>query len=431
MSDLALICLVFTVLTVFGVPLIAGIGITTALALFLIDIPYTLLAQSGFTALQPFPLLTIPLFILAGRLMEVGGMATRMIDVAKSFVGNYRGSLGMVTVLACMLFAALSGSGPATTAAIGSVMIPAMRRDGYSASFAAAVSASAGALGSMIPPSNLMIIYGLVSETSIPRLFLAGFVPGFFITALLLLTSYLISRRYGYGGKSSGNRFVFRQCLRIFWAGKWALGAPVLILGGIYGGAFTPTEAAAVAVFYSLFVGFFIYRELNLQKIIEALRFTALMAGLLVLLAPAQAFGQLTAYYDVPTAVQGLVTGLTDNRILVLMLIGLFYIFIGTFMESLAQIILFTAVFLPLVKELGVDPVLFGIFTVMTCEIGFLTPPVGGNLNVAARIAGISIERVSIAVLPFILAYIVGLLFLIVWPEATLFLPNLVYGPSR
>jgi C4-dicarboxylate transporter DctM subunit len=431
MSDLVLICLAFTLLTVFGVPLIAGIGITTVLALYLIDIPYTLLAQSGFTALQPFPLLTIPLFVLAGRLMEVGGMATRMIDVAKSFVGNYRGSLGMVTVLACMLFAALSGSGPATTAAIGSVMIPAMRRDGYSARFAAAVSASAGALGAMIPPSNLMIIYGLVSETSIPRLFLAGIVPGVFITGLLLITSYVISRRYGYGGTASGNRFVLGQCLRIFWAGKWALGAPVIILGGIYGGVFTPTEAAAVAVFYSLFVGFFIYRELSVQKIIEALRFTALISGLLVLLAPAQAFGQLTAYYDVPTAVQGLVTGLTNNKLLVLALIGVFYIFIGTFMESLAQIILFTAVFLPMVKQMGVDPVLFGIFTVMTCEIGFLTPPVGGNLNVAARITGISIEQVSLAVLPFILAYVVGLVFLIVWPEATLFLPNLVYGPSR
>ncbi len=431
MSDLALICLVFTVLTVFGVPLIAGIGITTALALYLIDIPFTLLAQAGFTSLQPFPLLTIPLFILAGRLMEVGGMANRLIDVARSFVGNYRGSLGMVTVLACMLFAALSGSGPATTAAIGSVMIPAMKRDGYSPQFAAAVSASAGALGSMIPPSNLMIIYGLVSETSIPRLFLAGFVPGFFITILLLLTAYVLARRQGFGANPDAQRFALRHCLQAFWVGKWALGAPVLILGGIYGGAFTPTEAASVAVFYSLFVGVFIYRELTLTKIIDSLRFTALMAGLLVLLAPAQAFGQLTAYYDVPTAVQDMVTGLTDNRILVLMLIGLFYIFIGTFMESLAQIILFTAVFLPLVTKLGVDPVLFGIFTVMTCEIGFLTPPVGGNLNVAARITGISIEQVSVAVLPFLLAYVLGLLFLIVLPEATLFLPNLVYGPSR
>ena len=431
MSDLAVICLVFSVLTVFGVPLIAGIGITTALALFLIDIPYTLLAQSGFTSLQPFPLLTIPLFVLAGRLMEVGGMATRMIDVAKSFVGNYRGSLGMVTVIACMMFAALSGSGPATTAAIGSVMIPAMRRDGYSPQFAAAVSASAGALGSMIPPSNLMIIYGLVSETSIPRLFLAGFAPGFFITGLLLITAYVIARRKGFGGQTSGNRFEWRACLRIFWAGKWALGAPILILGGIYGGAFTPTEAAAIAVFYSLFVGLFIYRELTVEKVIESLRFTALIAGLLVLLAPAQAFGQLTAYYDVPAAVQELVTNLTGNRILVMMLIGAFYILIGTFMESLAQIILFTAVFLPMVKALGVDPVLFGVFTVMTCEIGFLTPPVGGNLNVAARITGISIEQVSVAVLPFILAYVIGLMFLIVWPEATLWLPNLFYGVAR
>ncbi|MEZ5649716.1 MAG: TRAP transporter large permease [Burkholderiaceae bacterium] len=431
MSDLALICIVFTVLTLFGVPLIAGIGITTALALYLIDIPYTLLGQSGFTALQPFPLLTIPLFVLAGRLMEVGGMAERLIDVAKSFVGGYRGSLSMVTVLACMLFAALSGSGPATTAAIGSVMIPAMRRDGYSARFSAAVAASAGALGSMIPPSNLLIIYGLVSETSIPRLFLAGFAPGFFVTGLLLLTAYLISVRSGFGGTAAGARFVARQCLSAMWAGKWALGAPVLILGGIYGGAFTPTEAASVAVFYALFVGLFVYRRLTIPKIVESLRFTALMAGLLVLLAPAQAFGQLTAFYDVPTAMQDWVTSLTDNRILVLMLIGLFYIAIGTFMESLAQIILFTAVFLPLVKSLGVDPVLFGVFTVMTCEIGFLTPPVGGNLNVAARITGISIEQVSIAVLPFILAYVLGLLFMILWPEATLFLPNWFYGVSR
>ena len=431
MSDLAIVCLVFVVLTVVGTPLIAAIGIATVLALHLIDIPFTLLAQSSFTALQPFPLLTIPLFVLAGRLMEVGGMSERLIEVAKSFVGNYRGSLGMVTVLACMLFAALSGSGPATTAAIGSVMIPAMRREGYSPRFAAAVSASAGALGSMIPPSNLLIIYGLVSETSIPRLFLAGFAPGFFVTALLLLTSYVIARRNNFGGSAQGARFALRLCASAFWAGKWALGAPVLILGGIYSGAFTPTEAASVAVFYALFVGLFIYRQLTTAKVVEALRFTALMAGLLILLAPAQAFGQLTAYYDVPTAVQELLTSMTSNRVLTMLLIGVFYIAIGTFMESLAQIILFTAVFLPLVKSMGVDPVLFGVFTVMTCEIGFLTPPVGANLNVAARIAGIRIEDVSLGVLPFILAYVIGLIFMIVLPEATLFLPNLIYGASR
>jgi tripartite ATP-independent transporter DctM subunit len=205
----------------------------------------------------------------------------------------------------------------------------------------------------------------------------------------------------------------------------------VLILGGIYGGAFTPTEAAGVAVFYALFVGLFVYGELTLKKIIEALRFTALLTGILILLTPTLAFGQLTAFYDVPTAVQEGITSITTNVFLVLLLIGIFYIFIGTFMESLAQIVLFTAVFLPLVTSLGVDPVMFGIFTVITCEIGFLTPPLGANLTVAARISNISIERISVAVLPFILAYIIGMLVLIIFPELSVFLPNWAYGEAK
>ncbi|MCG8355554.1 MAG: TRAP transporter large permease [Kiloniellales bacterium] len=429
MNELVIIALVFTLLTLIGMPLFAAVGISTLLALFMIDIPYTLMAQTGYTSLTPFPLLTIPLFVLAGRLMEVGGMAERLISIATNLVGAYRGSLGLVTVFACMLFAALSGSGPATTAAIGSVTIPAMRREGYSVPFAAAIAASAGALGSVIPPSNLMIIYGLVSETSIPRLFLAGVVPGILVTILLMITTYIIARRKGYGG--TGDKFTWMPFLKALWDGKWAIGSPVLILGGIYGGAFTPTEAAAVAVFYALFVGRFIYKDLTAKKILESLRFTALMAGLLILLTPTLAFGQLSAFYDVPTAVEESITSITANPILVMMFIGIFYIIIGTFMESLAQIILFTAVFLPLVQSLGVDPVLFGVFTVMTCEIGFLTPPLGGNLNVASRISGVTIEQISVAVLPFILAYVLGLLFMIFIPEATLWLPDFFYGVAK
>lgn len=429
MSPLLILAIAFIVLTLIGVPLFASVGLTTALALFLIEIPYTLMAQTGYGSLTPFPLLTIPLFVLAGRLMEVGGMANRMIGIATSLVGAYRGSMGLVTVFACMLFAALSGSGPATTAAIGSVTVPAMRRDGYDVPFAAAVTASAGALGSLIPPSNLMIIYGLVSETSIPRLFLAGLIPGIMVTILLMVTSYIIARRRNYGG--GGAPFSWGPFLKAAWDGKWSMGAPVLILGGIYGGVFTPTEAAGVAVFYSLFVGAFIYRELTIKKTLEALRFTALLTGILILLTPTLAFGQLTAFYDVPAAVQGGITSVTENPLIVLLLIGVFYIFIGTFMESLAQIVLFTAVFLPLVTSLGVDPVFFGIFTVITCEIGFLTPPLGANLTVAARISGISIERVSVAVLPFIGAYIVGMLILIVFPDLALFLPDWLYGEAK
>lgn len=429
MSPLAILAIVFVILTIMGIPLFVAVGLTTALALYLIDIPYTLMAQTGYGSLTPFPLLTIPLFVLAGRLMEVGGMANRMIAIATNLVGAYRGSMGLVTVFACMLFAALSGSGPATTAAIGSVTVPAMKRDGYDVPFAAAITASAGALGSLIPPSNLMIIYGLVSETSIPRLFLAGLIPGLMVTILLMITTYIIARKRGYGG--DGDPFSWQPFLKAAWDGKWAIGAPVLILGGIYGGAFTPTEAAGVAVFYALFVGLFVYRELTLAKIIDALRFTALLTGILILLTPTLAFGQLTAFYDVPTAVQEGITSITTNVFLVMLLIGIFYIFIGTFMESLAQIVLFTAVFLPLVTSLGVDPVMFGVFTVITCEIGFLTPPLGANLTVAARISGISIERISVAVLPFILAYIIGMVILIFFPELTLFLPDWAYGEAK
>ena len=428
MSPLAILAIVFVIATIIGMPLFVAVGITTAVGIYMIDIPYTLIAQTSYGSLTPFPLLTIPLFVLAGRLMEVGGMANRMIGIATKLVGAYRGSMGLVTVFACALFAALSGSGPATTAAIGSVTVPAMKRDGYDVPFAAGITAAGGALGSLIPPSNLLIIYGLVSDTSIPRLFLAGILPGIMITGLLMITTYLIARKRGYGG--GGDAFSWRPFLSAAWDGKWSIGAPILILGGIYGGIFTPSEAAGVAVFYSLIVGLFIYRELTLKKIIEALRFTALLTGILIIIAPTLAFGQLTAFYDVPTAVQEGITSITDNKYLILIMVGVFYIFIGTFMESLAQIVLFTAVFLPLMLSLGVDPVMFGIFTVITCEIGFLTPPLGGNLSVAARISGVSLERISVAVVPFILAYIVGLLVLIAFPELSVFLPNWAYGPA-
>jgi len=428
MSDISIVLLTFVLLTIIGMPIFATVGIATAAAIWLLDMPFTLLAQVGFTSLEPFPLLTIPLFVLAGKLMEVGGLAERMIEVAKAMVGRCHGSMGMVSVVGCMLFAALSGSGPATTAAIGTVTIPAMQREGYSSRFAAAVVASAGALGSVIPPSNLLIIYGLVSATSIPMLFLAGLVPGLIIALLLLLIAYVTARKNGWG--AMGSAFAWAPFLRIFWAGKWALGAPVIILGGIYGGLFTPTEAAAVAVFYALLVGRFIYKGLTIKGIFDSLRFTALISGLLILLAPTMGFGQLTAYYDIPNAVESMITGFTSDPILIMILIGIFYIFIGTFMESLAQIVLFTSVFLPLATSLGVDPVVFGIFTVITCEIGFLTPPLGANLNIAARVTGISIEEVSIGALPFILAYIACLLLLIVLPETALLLPNWFYGAS-
>lgn len=429
MSDVVIIVFVFVVLMVMGVPIYAVVGFTVAAALYLADIPQTMLAQTAFTALQPFPLLSIPLFVLAGRLMEKGGMANHLIRIATSLVGAYKGSLGLVTVIACAFFAALNGSGPATTAAVGSVTIPTMVKEGYSRRYAGAVAASAGALGSLIPPSNLMIIYALVAEVSIPRMFFAGIIPGIVVTALLLATAWLIAVREGYGGR--GERFAFGPLLRAMWEGKWALGAPIVILGGIYAGVFTPTEAAGVAVAYALFVGLFVYKELSAASIMEALRFTALIAGLLVLITPTTAFGQVLALYDLPERTIELMGPIGQNKWLFLFVVGIFLILIGTFMESLAQIILFTPVLLPAAVAAGIDPITFGIFTVLTCEIGFLTPPVGGNLFIGARLAKATVEQISVAVIPYCIAYTLGMIFVVAAPQAVVWLPNLIFGPGK
>ena len=321
-----------------------------------------------------------------------------------------------MTVVACMFFAALSGSGPATTAAIGSITIPAMIQENYKPRFAGAIAAAAGALGSMIPPSNLLIIYALVSDESIPRLFLAGILPGIALGLLLMLVTFIVASRQGYGGVGEG--FRWRPLLEVLWDGKWAVFAPILILGGICTGVFTPSEAAGVAVFYGLFVGLFVYRGLTWKKVFAAFKFTAIVIGsVLFILGSTKAFGQLVTLYDVPQSILAVFAGLSAHPWLVLLLIGVFYIIVGMWLESIPQIIIFTAVFLPLVTSLGVDPVLFGIFTVMTCELGFLTPPIGVNLFVAARISNVSIEQISLGVLPLLIPYVAMIFILVFFSE--------------
>lgn len=420
---------IFLATMAIGVPIPFAAGMAVATGLLFADIPMTLMAQSAYTAFEPFPLTTIPLFILAGQLMEKGGMSERLIEVSQRLVGAYKGGLGLVTVVACMFFSSLSGSSPATTAAIGSVTIPAMLKEKYRPRFAGAVAAAAGALGSMIPPSNLLIIYALVSDTSIPRLFLAGIVPGIVIGLLLFALTYGISKVNNYGGQ--GEKFSWRPLFCAVWMGKWALAAPVIILGGIYGGIFTPSEAAAVAVFYGLFVGALIHKKLDFAGFLASLRFTAILVGsILFILAFTKAFGQLVTIYDIPEAAGAAFALLGQNPVLVLLLIGALYLFVGMWLESIAQIVIFTAVMLPVVSSLGVDPVLFGIFTVMTCEVGFLTPPIGGNLFIASKLTKVSIEEISIGVLPFLLPYIAVIILLALFSDWVLFLPDLVFGPS-
>ena len=426
MHEIAWVIISFCVLCALGVPIFVVVGISTLVGLYLLDIPLTLLAQTGFTSLQPFPLLTIPLFVLAGQLMEKGGTAAPLIKVAQALIGAFKGSLSMVTIMACAFFGTLSGSGPATTVAIGSITIPPMVREGYPPRYAAAVAAAAGALGSMIPPSNLMIIYCLVADESIPRLFLAGFGPGLLTTFILILIASVIAKKRNYG--CEGKRFELQVLFDAIWEAKWAFGTPAIIFGGIYGGIFTPTEAAAVAVFYAAFSGLFLYKKLTLKDIYMSLRATALMAGLLLLLTPTIAFGQLVAFLNIPKEVQYFFSAITQSPFIVMLLIGALYIFLGTFMESLAQIIIFTPVLLPVTKSLGIDPILFGVFTVATCEIGFLTPPVGANLNVASRLTTATFEEISVSVVPFLLAYILTMYIIVVFPNVALYIPNLFFG---
>ena len=421
---------VFVVAMAIGVPIPFAAGIATVAGLYIADIPMTLMAQAAWTAFEPFPLVTIPLFVLAGQLMEQGGMSEKLVNIAQKLVGSYKGGIGLVTVVACMFFAALSGSGPATTAAIGSITIPAMQKEGYRSRFAGAIAAAAGALGSMIPPSNLLIIFALVTDVSIPRLFLAGIAPGIILGLMLMVVVFVISVKNDYGG--TGEKFRWGPLLEAFWDGKWAVMAPVIILGGIYAGIFTPSEAAGVAVAYGLFVGMFIYRGLTWAKLFHAFKFTAIVIGtVLFILGSTKAFGQLVTIFDIPDAVLGLFRGLVDYPWLVMLLIGLFYILVGMWLESIPQIIIFSAVFFPLATSLGIDPVVFGIFTVMTCEIGFLTPPIGVNLFVAARISKITIEEISVGVLPLLIPYFLMIFILVFFSSWVTFLPELVYGPIR
>nr|BBD50130.1 TRAP-type C4-dicarboxylate transport system, large permease component [Haliea sp. ETY-M] len=427
MGDIPAVLLLLIAAIALGVPVPIAVALGTLFGYWLIDIPLVALAHALYTGVEPVPLMTIPLFVFAGALMERGGLARRIVDVAQSLVGSYTGSLGMVAVLGCTFFAALSGSGPATTAAIGAVMVPAMLRNGYDSAFGGAVVASGGALGSLIPPSNLMIIYGVVSETSIPRLFLAGILPGIIASVLLIICAWFIARMRGFG--KSAEPFSWSRVASAMWRGKWALAAPALILGGIYLGVFTPTEAASVAVVYAAVIGGLVYRELDGARIRQCLYDTAMISGtVIVILGPAKAFGELMTLMDMPALVAAVVDAVDASQFLLLMTIAAVLILTGMFLESIAQIILLTPLLLPVAVAAGVDPTVFGMLMVVACEIGFLTPPVGANLFVAARIAKREVGAISVAVLPFLATYLIVLVLIALIPQLSTALPNAVYG---
>jgi C4-dicarboxylate transporter DctM subunit len=416
----------FVVCLLLGVPIATSMGISAVVAILIAGLPITFLVQVMFEALNSFPLIAIPLFILAGGIMERGGLSQRIVDIFMPLIGRAYGGLAIVTILACMFFAAISGSGPPTVAAIGSIMIPSMLRQGYAPNFAGGVTASGGTLGILIPPSVPMIIYGVSSETSIPRLFAAGIVPGIAVGLMLTLMAYILARRSGY--RSADARVDLRAFARALRGGIWALLAPIIILGGIYTSVFTPTESAVVAVVYGLLVSVFVYREMSFAKLKETFIFSATISGsVLVIIATATIFGQILTLQNIPQDMAAWIASLSDNKYVILLIICALLIFIGMWMDTIAQIILLTPVLLPVVKSMGVDPVHFGIIFVLCCEIGFLTPPLGVNLFVAMRLTGSSIESLSKSALPYVFVLMVAIILMIFVPEITLWMPSLLY----
>ena len=425
MSLTATLFLTLGVCLVLGVPISFSIGISAMVGLLVGEIPFTFLPQSAITSVDSLSIMAIPFFVLAGNVMDTGGLSKRLISVATNLVGNVTGGFGMVTVIACGFFAAICGSSPATVAAIGAIMIPAMINRGYSVPDAAAISACAGGLGIIIPPSVNMVIYGVTAGVSISDMFLAGFLPGFLIIAVLCGLNYFIGKKKGIA--KSGVRFSFKRFLQASWDAKWALLAPVIILGGIYSGWFTPTESAVVAVIYGSVIGLFVYKELKWKDIPRILAESATTTGsIVIILGLATAFGRLVSMYQIPQQLAAGISGITNNPYVLMLLIAGIIFILGCFMETLSIMIILTPIFLPIVKAAGVDPLHFGMLMVLGAEIGMMTPPVGVNIFVASGISGAPLESVSRSMLPFIIAMAVIYVIVILVPPLSTILPSII-----
>ena len=401
-----------------SLPIGISLGLSTVIALiFMTDIDTVMVAQTAFASLDSFTLMAIPFFMLAGNFMIYGGISKRLLDLADHIIGFVTGGLGAVTTLTCMFFAAISGSGPATVSAIGSFMMPAMKEKGYDPGYSAALTAAAGTIGVVIPPSIPFVIYGVVTGTSIGSLFLAGIIPGILMGLALMVTNYRTAKKNGWLG--SGQRPKLRSVGKATKNAFWALMSPVIILGGIYGGIFTPTEAAAVSCVYTFVIGKFVYKELDMKKLMDCLKDTVLLAGATsFMIGLSSGFAFLLTMKQVPNTVAEALLSVSDNKIVILLIINVFLLIIGCFIDNISSCTILAPILLPVVVALGVDPIHFGIIMTMNLAIGFITPPYGANLFIASAVGNTPMESIIKRVWPLILTITVVLIL-------TTFIPGL------
>ena len=410
------------------VPIALSLGIST-LGVFATQFPSmpmaNNLAQAMITSADSFPLMAIPFFMLVGTLMEKTGIARRLVDIASILTGDTPGGLGMAAIVASMFFAAISGSGPATAAAIGGIMLPAMIEQRYSRSYSVGIVSGASIIGPIIPPSIPMIMYGVTVGVSLTKMFTAGFIPGFMLGGGLCLYNYFVSKKRGYRGNTV--TMTRKEKINTFKGAIPAILMPVIVLGGIYGGIFTPTECSVVGVVYTLLVGKFVYHELTLKKLKESLVEAAITsATIMIIFGPATTFGRLLTIGKIPTMVTDAMLSFSTNKYVIMLIINVLLLIIGMFIDTNSSIVLFAPLFVPILTSLGYDIYYVGVIMVVNLCIGMLTPPLGANLFVAMRIGNISLEEALKEAMPVIGVEILILAVMILCPWLITFLPNLL-----
>lgn len=427
MSAISIFSVLFLILLI-AVPIAASLGLTSVFTVLFSDVHVGMdyIVRTMATALDSYTLIAIPMFIFAGNLMAKGGISERLFNIFIVLVGKRTGGIPTAAILTCLFFGAISGSAPATVAAVGAMAIPTMINLGYNKGFSTAMVATAGGLGVIIPPSIPFIVYGTSAGVSVGDLFIAGILPGVLIALCLIGYSYYYCKTKGEDKErilAVYNEITDKGIFKVFINGFWALLTPVIILGGIYSGIVTPTEASVVAVIYSYIVSAFIYRTINrknfVQITVDSVKTTV---PILFIVAAATVFGKILTLIQLPQTVSNAMISLTDNPVLILLIIVLILLIIGMFMETLAAILILTPIFLPIAIQMGIDPIHFGIIMVVALAIGFVTPPVGMNLFVASSLTGLSILEIGRKSIPFIVAFLIALVLIMYIPQISLIL---------